>query len=100
MVPCPIGWDIAANDYSKRIKSIETIGFFLDSQPFIALFLIIGLGYAVDQIKIGGLSLGIGAVLFVGLGVDAIAPKAVPPGLLGTVGLLFMIRTWLKPPSL
>jgi putative transport protein len=70
---------------------LETIGFFLDSQPFIALFLVIGLGYAVGQIKIGGLSLGIGAVLFVGLGVGAIAPKAAPPGLLGTVGLVLFL---------
>jgi len=51
---------------------MENIGIFLDSQPFIALFLVIGIGYAAGQIKIGGLSLGIGAVLFVGLGVGAI----------------------------
>lgn len=70
---------------------MESIGIFLNSQPFIALFLVIGLGYAVGQIKIGGLSLGIGAVLFVGLGVGAIAPKAAPPGLLGTVGLVLFL---------
>ena len=70
---------------------MEHIGIFLNSQPFIALFLVIGLGYAVGQIKIGGLSLGIGAVLFVGLGVGAIAPKAAPPGLLGTVGLVLFL---------
>ena len=39
---------------------MEPLGLFLDSQPFIALFLVIGLGYAAAQIKIGGLSLGIG----------------------------------------
>jgi len=70
---------------------METIGAFLNTQPFIALFLVIGLGYAVGQIKIGGLSLGIGAVLFVGLGVGAIAPKAAPPGLLGTIGLVLFL---------
>jgi uncharacterized transporter YbjL len=75
----------------KGEYSMETIGVFLDSQPFIALFLVIDLGYAVGQIKIGGLSLGIGAVLFVGLGVGAIAPKAAPPGLLGTVGLVLFL---------
>ena len=36
-------------------------------QPILALFLAIGLGYAVGQINILGFSLGIGAVLFVGL---------------------------------
>ena len=70
---------------------MENIGAFLDSQQFIALFLVIGLGYAVGQIKIGGLSLGIGAVLFVGLGIGAIAPKAAPPGLLGTFGLVLFL---------
>lgn len=70
---------------------MEHIGIFLDAQPFIALFLVIGLGYAVGQIKIGGLSLGIGAVLFVGLGIGAIAPKAAPPALLGTVGLVLFL---------
>ncbi len=70
---------------------MESIGLFLNAQPFIALFLVIGLGYAVGQIKIGGLSLGIGAVLFVGLGVGAIAPKAAPPGLLGTIGLVLFL---------
>ena len=70
---------------------MESLGVFLNSQPFIALFLVIGLGYAVGQIKLGGLSLGIGAVLFVGLGVGAIAPKAAPPGLLGTVGLVLFL---------
>jgi putative transport protein len=67
---------------------MDSIGIFLDSQPFISLFLVVGLGYTVGQIKFGGLSLGIGAVLFVGLGVGAISPKAAPPGLLGTVGLV------------
>jgi hypothetical protein len=52
----------AKNVIQKGITRMETLGIFLNSQPFIALFLVIGLGYAVGQIKIGGLSLGIGAV--------------------------------------
>ena len=70
---------------------MESVAAFLNAQPFIALFLVIGLGYAAGQVRIGGLSLGIGAVLFVGLGVGAIAPKAAPPGLLGTVGLVLFL---------
>jgi len=58
---------------------MDSIGTFLDSQPFIALFLVISLGYALGKISIAGLSLGAGAVLFVGLAVGAIAPKAAPP---------------------
>jgi putative transport protein len=64
-----------------------SIGTFLDSQPFIALFLVISLGYAVGKVSIAGLSLGSGAVLFVGLAVGAIAPKAAPPGLIINIGL-------------
>ncbi|MFO6422204.1 aspartate:alanine exchanger family transporter [Motilimonas sp. KMU-193] len=70
---------------------IETIAHFLNSQPFITLFLVIGIGYAVGKINIGGFSLGIGAVLFVGLAFGAIAPNATPPGLLGLMGLVLFL---------
>jgi putative transport protein len=70
---------------------MEAIGAFFNTQPFIALFLVIGLGYAVGKINVGGFSLGIGAVLFVGIAVGAIAPKSAPPGLLGLVGLVLFL---------
>jgi putative transport protein len=70
---------------------MDNIGIFLDSQPFIALFLVIGFGYAVGRISIGGFELGSGAVLFIGLAVGAIAPKASPPGLIGVVGLVVFL---------
>ena len=46
------------------------------TQPILALFLAIGVGYLVGQINLGGFSLGVGAVLFVGLAIGAFAPKA------------------------
>ena len=46
----------------------------LGTQPILTLFLAIGLGYAVGQVTVLGFSLGIGAVLFVGLFLGAIAP--------------------------
>ena len=67
---------------------MQGIGAFLEGQPFIALFLVVGLGYALGRVQVAGFSLGIGAVLFVGLAIGAIAPKATPPGLLGSIGLL------------
>ena len=70
---------------------MQAIGAFLDTQPFIALFVVIGLGYALGRVRIGGFSLGIGAVLFVGLAVGAIAPTATPPGLLGSIGLILFL---------
>ena len=41
------------------------------TQPILAVFLAIGLGYLVGQINLGGFSLGVGAVLFVGLAIGA-----------------------------
>ena len=40
----------------------------IETQPILTAFLAIGLGYLVGQISIGGFSLGVGAVLFVGPG--------------------------------
>ena len=70
---------------------MDSISAFLNSQPFIVLFLVIGLGYAAGRVCIGGFSLGSGAVLFIGLAVGAIAPKAAPPGLLGSIGLVVFL---------
>jgi putative transport protein len=70
---------------------VASIAPFLDAQPLLSLFLVIGVGYAVGRISIAGFSLGIGAVLFVGLGVGAIAPKSAPPGLIGLLGLVLFL---------
>ena len=67
--------------------SAELIG----SQPILALFLAIGLGYAVGQINILGFSLGVGAVLFVGLAIGALAPKAQIAGPIGLIGLMMFL---------
>ena len=52
----------------------------LEASPLLALFLAIATGYAIGQISIAGVSFGAGAVLFTGLIIGAIAPKAAPPG--------------------
>src|SRR5512143_4248934 len=64
---------------------------FLEQQPLFSLFLVIGLGYAIGGVNIRGFSLGAGAVLFVGLGVGMFAPKAAPPPMLGSLGLLLFV---------
>ena len=46
----------------------------IGTQPIPAVFLAIGVGYLVGQINLGGFSLGVGAVLFVGLAIGAFAP--------------------------
>src|SRR5499427_3650684 len=65
----------------------DTIG----SQPILATFLAIGIGYLVGQISIGGFSLGVGAVLFVGLAIGAFAPKAQITGPIGLTGLIMFL---------
>ena len=67
------------------------IGALLASQPLLALFLTIAVGYMLGAVSIKGLSLGSGAVLFVGLAVGAAAPKLVVPGLIGNLGLLLFL---------
>jgi putative transport protein len=64
---------------------------FLEQQPLFSMFLVIGLGYAVGQVNIRGFNLGIGAVLFVGLGVGILAPRAAPPAMLGALGLAMFV---------
>jgi putative transport protein len=63
----------------------------IGSQPILALFLAVGLGYVVGQINIFGFSLGIGAVLFVGLAIGAFAPKAQITGPIGLIGLVMFL---------
>src|SRR5215468_4588879 len=63
----------------------------IGTQPILALFLAIGLGYLVGQINIGGFSLGVGAVLFVGLAIGAFAPKASITGPIGLTGLIMFL---------
>src|SRR4051812_18272619 len=70
---------------------LAALGDFLASQPILSLFLAVAVGYAVGQINIFGFSLGIGAVLFVGLAIGAIAPKAQIAGPIGLIGLTMFL---------
>src|SRR5512134_1129599 len=63
----------------------------IGSQPILAVFLAIGVGYLVGQINIGGFSLGVGAVLFVGLAIGAFAPKSQITGPIGLTGLIMFL---------
>ena len=63
----------------------------IGTQPILAVFLAIGVGYLVGQINLGGFSLGVGAVLFVGLAIGAFAPKAQIVGPIGLTGLIMFL---------
>jgi putative transport protein len=64
---------------------------FLEHQPFLSLFLVIATGYGLGSINIKGLSLGSGAVIFTGLFIGALAPKAHPPAMIATLGLVMFL---------
>ena len=70
---------------------IELVQQILNTQPILAVFLAIGVGYLVGQINIGGFSLGVGAVLFVGLAIGAFAPKLQIIGPIGLIGLTMFL---------
>jgi putative transport protein len=70
---------------------MSEISAFLTGQPLLALFLTIAIGYLLGAVSVKGLSLGSGAVLFVGLAVGAAAPRLVLPGLMGNLGLLLFL---------
>jgi putative transport protein len=70
---------------------LESVRVVLEQSPLLALFAVIGIGYALGQISFAGFSLGVGAVLFAGLAIGAIAPKATPPGLVSSIGLAMFL---------
>lgn len=70
---------------------IDSIRQLLEQSPILALFAAIGLGYAIGQVSIRGFSLGVGAVLFAGLALGALAPKAAPPALVNSIGLIMFL---------
>jgi putative transport protein len=63
----------------------------IGTQPILAVFLAIGVGYLVGQINFWGFSLGVGAVLFVGLAIGAFAPKSQISGPIGLTGLVMFL---------
>ena len=70
---------IPHNSSSPEARVLDVVRPLLEQSPMLALFAAIGIGYAIGRISIAGFSLDIGAVLFAGLALGAIAPKAAPP---------------------
>ena len=70
---------------------MEKIVVLLENQILLTMFLTIATGYLIGKINLRGFSLGSGAVLFAGLFIGAVAPKAAPPAILGTLGLLMFL---------
>lgn len=63
----------------------------LVAHPLLLLFLVATLGYYIGEIRIKGTGLGIAAVLFVGLAVGALDPRATLPPELISLGLVLFV---------
>ena len=66
---------------------------FLVENPLFMLFLIAAIGYPLGHIKVKGSSLGVAAILFVGLAVGALDPNLKLPEVLSQLGLVIFVYT-------
>lgn len=65
----------------------------LVEQPLVLLFGVLALGFAAGRVKIGGVSLGVAAVLFVGLAAGAMDPRLQLPEIVQRFGLVLFVYT-------
>lgn len=65
----------------------------LVEEPLLLLFLVTAIGYAIGRIKIKGSSLGVAAVLFVGLFFGALSPDIKLPAIMFEFGLVIFVYT-------
>jgi putative transport protein len=72
---------------------MQAIITFLENEPLLLLFIVSGLGYLLGQIKIKNISLGVAAVLFVGLAFGALSPNMQIPAIIVELGLIIFVYT-------
>jgi putative transport protein len=65
----------------------------LATQPAVLLFTVVGLGYFLGNLRVGGFRLGIAAVLFVGLAFGAADPRFAIPEVIYVLGLIVFVYT-------
>ncbi len=65
----------------------------LRDNPLLLLFAIAALGWALGRVQIGGVRLGVAAVLFVGLGFGALSPELRLPEFVYVLGLVIFVYT-------
>lgn len=65
----------------------------LRENPLLLLFVVLTLGYALGRVRVAGTSLGVAAVLFVGLAFGAFDPQLQIPSIVFTLGLTIFVYT-------
>jgi putative transport protein len=72
----------------------DSFRIFLSQNPLMVLFATIGLGYLLSQLRVKGISIGVAAVLFVGLAMGGFGEGTFKiPELVGQIGLLIFVYT-------
>lgn len=66
---------------------------FLVGEPLLLLFIVSGLGYLLGRVAVKGISLGVAAVLFVGLAFGALSPAMQLPPIIVDLGLIIFVYT-------
>ncbi len=65
----------------------------LRENPLLLLFMVAAIGFPLGRVKIGGASLGVAAVLFVGLAFGALDPELKLPEVVYQMGLVLFVYT-------
>jgi len=65
----------------------------LIDNPLLLLFVVAAIGYLLGRINIGGLRLGVAAVLFVGIGIGGLHPDLKLPEIVSNLGLVLFVYT-------
>lgn len=65
----------------------------LIENPLLLLFVVAAIGYPLGQIRVAGTSLGVGAVLFVGLAIGSLDPALKLPEIVYLLGLVLFVYT-------
>jgi putative transport protein len=61
--------------------------------PLLLLFVVIGIGYPLGHLRVAGSSLGVAAVLFVGIAIGALHPDLKLPEIIYLLGLVLFVYT-------
>ncbi len=65
----------------------------LKENPLLLLFVVAAIGYPLGRVKVGGASLGVAAVLFVGLAFGAVDPNLKLPEVVYQLGVVLFVYT-------
>lgn len=72
---------------------MDSLRLVLIANPLLLLFLVCAIGYPLGQFRVAGASLGVGAVLFVGLAIGSLDPALKLPEIVYLLGLVLFVYT-------